>query len=251
MSAPAQQSRKYPGWLLLLAVIGVVVYRMSVAGTPRVPVRFARGLPDSCRQVLLVLADGEISTTGKLWLLERKDAVVSWKAAWGPVPVVLGRNGLAWGAGEHTASAPAGFRIKKEGDGCSPAGIFRIPYAFGNASAAPGLRLKYLPITSTLAGVDDPKSRHYNEVVDSDSVERDWAGSETMSEIGSYRWGAFVAHNPAKVPGAGSCIFLHVWSGPGQPTAGCTAMREEDLIRVLNWIDPAREPRLVQGLASW
>jgi L,D-peptidoglycan transpeptidase YkuD (ErfK/YbiS/YcfS/YnhG family) len=154
--------------------------------------------------------------------------------------------------GEHHAEAPAGFRVKKEGDGCSPAGIFRLPFAFGYADTAPDLRLKYVPVTSTFTGVDDVKSKYYNQVVDAASVTVDWEGHETMRrEDGLYRWGAFDAHNPANVPGGGSCINLHLWRGPRRPTAGCTAMAEADLVRVLQWLDPAKEPRLVQGLAGW
>ena len=66
---------------------------------------------------------------------------------------------------------------------------------------------------------------------------------------GLYRWGIVVGHNPANQPGAGSCIFIHLWRGPGQPTAGCTAMSEENLPRILAWLDPALDPRLVQWIA--
>ncbi|HEU4414166.1 MAG TPA: hypothetical protein VFT65_05235, partial [Candidatus Angelobacter sp.] len=62
-----------------------------------------------------------------------------------------------------------------------------------------------------------------------------------------YRWGILVEHNsnPA-TPGAGSCIFMHIWRGPGQPTVGCTAMQQADLESLLGWLDPVRDPLLVQ-----
>ena len=44
------------------------------------------------------------------------------------------------------------------------------------------------------------------------------------------------------VPGKGSAIFLHVWSGPGKPTAGCVAAAEADVRRLLGWLDRARRP---------
>jgi D-alanyl-D-alanine dipeptidase len=61
-----------------------------------------------------------------------------------------------------------------------------------------------------------------------------------------YKWGVVVDHNPAAIPGAGSCIFLHVWKNAASPTAGCTAMRESDLAGLIRWLDPARHPILVQ-----
>ena len=185
-------------------------------------------------------------------MLERRSGTEPWETIGPPVSVSLGRNGLAWGTGEHHATAPAGFPLKREGDGCSPAGVFRLPYAFGYADEAPDLKLKYLHVTRTHAGVDDSNSKHYNQIVDAAVVARDWQSHETMLRPdGLYRWGAFVAHNPANVSGGGSCIFLHIWQGADKPTSGCTAMADTDLVRVLEWLDPAKEPRLVQTLPGW
>ncbi|HEX4641347.1 MAG TPA: L,D-transpeptidase family protein, partial [Chthoniobacterales bacterium] len=50
---------------------------------------------------------------------------------------------------------------------------------------------------------------------------------------------------PAK-PGAGSCIFLHIWKNSRAATAGCTAMPEQDLVNLLGWLDPKDRPVLVQ-----
>jgi len=106
-----------------------------------------------------------------------------------------------------------------------------------------------VPISETLLAVDDPQSRFYNQIVDSAQVVKDWASTEFMRRAdGLYRCGIVVAHNPANQSGAGSCIFMHLWRGEGQPTAGCTAMSEENLKRVLAWLDPALEPRLIQWI---
>jgi L,D-peptidoglycan transpeptidase YkuD (ErfK/YbiS/YcfS/YnhG family) len=221
---------------------------------PHIPELLAPAVPANCRQVVLVLSSETRSIPAKMWMLERTTADDRWSTAAGPIPVNLGRNGLAWGDGEHTIAAPAGFPIKQEGDGCSPAGVFRIPFAFGYAPAneAVKVHLPYVPVTETLAGVDDVNSKFYNQVVDASTVTKDWHSNETMLRSdGLYQWGAFVAHNPRCEPGRGSCIFFHLWSGPGQPTAGCTAMTEENVVKLLSWLDPAKEPRLVQGLEEW
>jgi L,D-peptidoglycan transpeptidase YkuD (ErfK/YbiS/YcfS/YnhG family) len=213
-----------------------------------IPALFAPDLPASCRQMLLVLAPDVNSICAELHMLQR-DGGETWQQVGSAIPVTLGRNGLAWGLGEHSSSSPPNFRIKHEGDGCSPAGVFRLPFTFGEASTA-DCKLPYVSITVTLIAVDDPQSRFYNQIVDSTSVAKDWASTEMMKRAdGLYRHGIVVAHNPANQPGAGSCIFIHLWRGPGQPTAGCTAMSEENLERVLIWLDPALEPRLVQWVA--
>ena len=67
-----------------------------------------------------------------------------------------------------------------------------------------------------------------------------------MREIEQYAFGVHVAYNAPPRPARGSCIFLHVWAGPGSVTAGCTAMTEQALRALMGWIDPARRPMLVQ-----
>lgn len=238
--------------LLLVATIGLWWAFRPEAG-PRIPTVFASSLPVNCQQVVLVLSPQERSETARLWLMERSEGQ-PWRAAAGPIAVTLGHQGLAWGKGEHTAGPPAGFRIKHEGDKCSPAGVFRIPLAFGLAGAAEAswLKIPYTPLTPTIIGVDDPKSKYYNQIVDNTKVERDWDSNEAMARHDKlYQWGAFIAHNPEGTPGLGSCIFFHLWPGPGRGTSGCTAMAADTLRQVLGWLDPKKEPRLVQGVEGW
>ena len=52
------------------------------------------------------------------------------------------------------------------------------------------------------------------------------------------------------MPGHGSCIFLHISPTPGTGTAGCTAMAAPALDEVMRWLDPARQPALVQMPAA-
>jgi L,D-peptidoglycan transpeptidase YkuD (ErfK/YbiS/YcfS/YnhG family) len=165
------------------------------------------------------------------------------------IPVVLGKNGLGWGLGLVDAKERAGPR-KIEGDNRAPAGIFHLGPAFGYAPApsAHWIKLPYVPLTKTTEGVDDPGSHYYNQLVDRSKVARvDWHSSEQMRRAGDlYKWGVFVAHNPAATSGAGSCIFLHIWKNSSTPTTGCTAMAERDLVELLRWLDPAAQPILVQ-----
>jgi D-alanyl-D-alanine dipeptidase len=71
-----------------------------------------------------------------------------------------------------------------------------------------------------------------------------------MRTIDVYRLMAVVDYNDRKVPGAGSCIFLHIWSGPGKGTAGCTAMDEKNLQILADWLDENKHPVLIQFPAS-
>ena len=142
---------------------------------------------------------------------------------------------------------PRGAARKREGDRRAPAGVFRITGAFGVAEKIGGLRLPVTLLSSTLEAVDDPASRHYNRIVDRARVAHpDWRSSEKMGAIPDYALGLVVAHNPRRVPGAGSCIFLHLCLPRRTGTAGCTVLRERDLTTLVRWLDAARGPVLVQ-----
>lgn len=205
-------------------------------------------IPPACTQLLLCLASDWNAPAARLQRFERP-AGGDWIAVGTPLPVVLGRNGLAWGHGLH---APDSAGDKREGDGRAPAGVFAITALFGeipaDAPSAAALHLPYLAAGPGLKAVDDPASVHYNQIVDEAAVTVDWTSCEDMLRAdGRYALGAVVGHNTAPVlPGAGSCIFLHVWAGPDTPTAGCTAMALADMRLLAGWLDGARAPVLVQ-----
>lgn len=217
-------------------------------------------------QMIAVTTSDWNSVKGHLQRYERATTKDPWHAVGEPLSIVVGKSGLGWGIGAAPAdtanirnapdpiSGPASGPIKHEGDGRGPAGIFALGTAFGDAAQPlPGLKLPYLELTPSIECVDDSSSKHYNRIVDRTSVSPDWTSSEHMREIGeAYRWGIVVDLNGtvpggnAPKPGAGSCVFLHIWHSSSQGTAGCTAMPQADLESLLTWLDPAREPRLVQ-----
>jgi len=204
----------------------------------------------SSLQLLLVIAPARESTTAQLQRFERVSLDQAWQRCGSAISVSLGKSGLAWGRGKHP---PIAGMEKREGDGCAPAGIFAITALFGYATAdsafACAAKLPYLCATSDLKCIDDPASAHYNRVVDQSCLAAsDWASCEDMLRSDQrYAVGAVVAHNcEPSVPGAGSCIFLHVWESEGAPTAGCTAMSLADMSEIAVWLDEAASPLLVQ-----
>jgi L,D-transpeptidase catalytic domain len=203
-------------------------------------------------EVMVVTTSDWNAVEGTMRRYERRGPREKWVQAGIPVTVVVGKGGLGWGSGVvpldakiHAASDP----IKKEGDGKAPAGVFVLSRAFGYApQELPGSKMRYVPLTTAVECVDDASSKFYNQVLDRGTVAPDWTSSEHMLRSDElYRWGIVVDHNssPAR-PGAGSCIFLHIWRGPGQGTVGCTAMPQEQIEIMLGWLDPARKPLLVQ-----
>lgn len=211
-------------------------------------------VPAECFQIVLVLVDSMDATCGTLYAFERGTADSDWLLH-GQNPVVLGKNGLGWGRGLHLSSSVPNFPIKKEGDGRSPAGMFRLSSVFGyrSESRVCGLKMPYVHLSERVECIDDETSKHYNRIVSRDEIREsdiDWQSSEHMSTAGkSYEWGVVVDHNCTPVEnGAGSCIFLHNWSEdiPPQRTEGCTAMDPEKMRALAGWLDQSKYPVLVQ-----
>lgn len=211
----------------------------------------ADGGPDPAPiQRVVVLADDDSTYKATLYALER--AAAGWSEIFSH-PVTIGKNGLAWGVGLHDpADIPAGATVKQEGDGRSPMGRFALTRSWGYLQpASVKTKLPYTTATATVICVDDVTSSYYNQVIDW-QAEGLAAGSLPSHEAmllssDVYKYTIFVAHNsPEAKAGAGSCIFLHLWSDADGYTAGCTAMAEADMLRLLGWLDPARAPQLVQ-----
>ena len=207
----------------------------------------ARPDPGGARQLVVVTTPAWDSVSGTLRRYARASASAPWRAIGGPVPIVVGQTGLAWG---DDAVGRRRDPRKREGDGKSPAGRFPLHTAFGFAppSSVEWVRLPYVPLGAGTECVDDTASVHYNTVVDRGGVPRvDWASAERMRAIDLYRLGVVVGYNARPVRrGRGSCIFLHIWRSPGSPTSGCTAMPADDLETIVRWLDPARRPMFVQ-----
>jgi hypothetical protein len=209
---------------------------------------------ESSTQILVVTTSDWNAVDGTMQRFERSKPGKKWKAVGEPFRIVVGKNGLAWSSAsplpDDGRARRASDPIKKEGDGKAPAGFFPVSTAFGYASQKqPGWKMPFLSLTPSVECVDDTQSKFYNRVLDRGNVASpDWNSSEHMLRSDElYRWGLLVDYNPSPAhPEAGSCIFLHIWRGSGQGTAGCTAMPQEKLESVLAWLDPARKPMLVQ-----
>jgi D-alanyl-D-alanine dipeptidase len=203
----------------------------------------------SSLQLIVVKTKDWNAVDGELRRYERGSVKDQWQPVGEKILVGVGRNGMAWGKGLHGDAIGDG-PVKKEGDGRSPAGIFSLSSAFGYAekTKAGRVKLPYVQATATLECVDDPQSAHYNRVIDRASVKApDWKSSEQMLRRDElYRWGVVVDHNAKGETGCGSCIFLHLWDGPGKGTAGCTAMDAAKMEEILRWLDPRKKPLLAQ-----
>lgn len=150
-----------------------------------------------------------------------------------PFEAVIGRNGLA----------PLGE--KKEGDGRTPSGVYRIKMAFGYESAAM-TALDYAQVDATDLWVDDPDSPDYNRWVKAPTQAKSFERLKRDDEL--YELAVVIEYNTESiVPGAGSAIFMHIYRNGETPTAGCVALAKDHLIELLSWLDKSQNPVIVLG----
>ncbi len=194
-------------------------------------------------QLILIVSDDFNNTHAVLTRYEKESD--SFKQVGEKVIVNIGRNGLGWGIGESGFTPEANEPVKKEGDGKAPAGIFVISKAFGYA-ATNRTKMPYIQADRELICVDDTQSKDYNRILDKNSSDNPKSFEWMKREDDLYKIGLVVEHNSVAKKGAGSCIFFHIRKSEEAPTAGCSAMREQDLNTIIKWLDPAKKPKVVQ-----
>ncbi len=190
----------------------------------------------SSQQIVLVVADDFNTSNAKLELIEDTNIILT-------TDVNIGRNGLGWGIGEKVLIQKKSDPIKKEGDKKAPAGIFKLTDIFGYDYNS-NLKLPYLHTSKTLICVDDSKSNFYNQIIEKNGNEKSFEYMKRNDQ--QYKYGVTVLHNKQGIGEKGSCIFLHIQKGEKSATAGCTSMREEDLLKIINWLDKKKNPLLIQ-----
>lgn len=134
-----------------------------------------------------------------------------WLAA-GPhrIPVALGRAGVR--------------ANKREGDGGTPRGVFRLVGLWWRADRHPRPRtmLPARRISPEIAWSEDPRERRYNRPFRRAASA---AGDRLWRDDRLYDFIIEIDHNTRpRVAGRGSAVFIHV-ARPGlRPTAGCVAL---------------------------
>lgn len=183
------------------------------------------------RQLVFVRRSDSVPTHVGVQAWERNHD--TWQQAFPPMTGVIGRNGFA------AAGA------KREGDGKTPSGIYPIRRAFGYADSIK-TGLEYRRAGNDDFWVDDPESPQYNQWIHGTPKAASFERMKRDDDF--YKLGAVIEYNTDPVvPGRGSAIFLHLWSGPDSTTAGCVALSENDVSTLLQWLDRSKNPIIALG----
>lgn len=154
----------------------------------------------------------------------------AWVAIANPTDAIIGFNGFAREG------------LKREGDGKTPTGVYKIGTAFGYAKTIE-TAMPYRQAMDNDYWVDDPRSPDYNKWVQGKKAA--YSVEKMLRKDSLYKIGMVLEYNTNPViSGHGSAIFLHVWSGPAGKTTGCVAIEENALMETLRWLKPDKNPRI-------
>jgi len=145
--------------------------------------------------------------------------VTKWRARFcgRRIPCALGRGGIT--------------TDKREGDGASPAGIWRL--VGGMYRADRGVVQGLAPAGHADIWSDDPRDRAYNHHLRARAYpfrHETLRRADPLYDIvlfSDWNW-------PDSRPEDGSAIFVHIWRRPRFPTAGCIAFSRSDLEWILS-----------------
>jgi L,D-peptidoglycan transpeptidase YkuD (ErfK/YbiS/YcfS/YnhG family) len=149
------------------------------------------------------------------------------------IPVALGRSGIA--------------ANKREGDGATPRGVFRLVRLWWRADRLPHppTLLPARRIARDDAWVEDPQNRRYNHAVKRAAQEpgdRLWRADRLYDLI------IELDHNTRpRVAGRGSAVFVHVARPSFGPTAGCVALEAKRLRWLVSRVGPKTRILIERG----
>jgi len=143
------------------------------------------------------------------------------------------------------ALGPAGIvRRKREGDGATPAGTFALLWAYyrPDRKRPPSGGVKMRAMGKDQGWCEDPASRNYNRPVRApadSAVDHMWRADRLydVTIVLDYNF-------TRRKKGAGSAIFFHHARLGLTPTAGCVAIRPDDMRKLLPRLSKQAQMRI-------
>ncbi len=224
--------------LLALSTLCLLVTMAVPASASTYSVSRLRYSTGTSTQAVIVTASGYGTSYATLETFY-KDSVGVWHRAFSPMTARIGYNGFA---------APG---YKREGDGRSPTGKFGFGSFMWGGYSNPGVHYSYRKLVFGDWWDEHVGSSTYNSWQYYNGLYPAFAaGSEKLwTELPAYNYAATINYNTYPVvQGAGSGIFLHV--GTGGATAGCVSLSTTNLLSVVRWLNPSRNPFIAMGTSS-
>lgn len=223
-------SRRLGRALAALAVALPLLLVAAPAESALPMIHRVRGVGDAYQ--VITVTNRSWSSTYATFQAWEKLADGRWRSVYGPWTARVGRNGFG---------SP-----KREGDGQTPVGSYRMTGLFGTR-ALPYTRFRWTVVDRTHVWVDDSYSAYYNTHQRLPANGR-WRSAESLYQPVPYAYAGIIGYNLERKPGAGSAIFLHVTTGSA--TAGCVSLPSSQVVPALRWLNPSKRPRIIMGPES-
>jgi L,D-peptidoglycan transpeptidase YkuD (ErfK/YbiS/YcfS/YnhG family) len=191
-------------------------------------------------KVITVVASSYGSTTARLraWT---KAPGGGWLPHGRAVVAYVGADGLSTQASEWRSATPIGS--------------FTLTHAFGR-NANPGTSLHYFRTNSADWWISQsgPLYNTHQRCWSHCSFTLGSPNEHLYYETPYYNYAVVIDYNTRNSPsgvvqGKGSAFFLHVHPAGTGATAGCVAIPQWKLVRLMRWLNPASHPRILIGVS--
>lgn len=204
----------------LLTTLGVALLTLLCAPAAHAELRpWFEGRVGPATQVISVVGVGD--TDAKMDVYERTSA--GWQAVGAGIPAKIGARGMS---ADHF-----------EGSMKTPMGVYGLDYAFGT-QPNPGGALPYVQVGPDHWWDGDVDSPTYNtmQVCERSQCPFRTSGATENLDIAPYAHAIVMGVNKERTPGAGSAFFVH--GSDGSPTAGCIAIDDAMVVKLIQWLRP-------------
>jgi len=133
--------------------------------------------------------------------------------------------------------------IKKEGDKCTPQGVFTFGKLYYRADRVkkPETKISSKIIKKDMGWCDDVTNKSYNKEI---KINKKIKHEKLFRKDNSYDYLIVINYNTKNIKRAkGSAIFLHLTKNY-KKTAGCVAVKEKDLLIILKLINKSSKIKI-------
>ena len=134
---------------------------------------------------------------------------------------------------------------KKEGDGRTPRGTFKLTKLFYREDKIKNIRgkIKRVKIKKNMGWCDDPKSRFYNKLV---KLPSKFGHEKLYRKDNIYNIVVVLDYNLNPIiKNKGSAIFIHVAKKNYKTTQGCLGLKQSDLIILTSIIKKNQKIKII------
>jgi L,D-peptidoglycan transpeptidase YkuD (ErfK/YbiS/YcfS/YnhG family) len=192
-------------------------------------------------KVITVVARSGSSTTARLEAWSKAPGG-GWLPHGRSIVAHVGADGLSTHASESRSATPIGS--------------FTLTLAFGH-NANPGTRLRYFRTGPADWWISQagPLYNTHQRCASGCAFRQGSPNEHLYYTMPYYRYAVVIDYNTRNSPtgvvqGAGSAFFLHVYPAGTGATAGCVAIRQAKLVRLMRWLNPGAHPRILIGVAG-